>query len=155
MFDKYWESMIADFIRYRGEVMNKAREIKTHMRAIIELQNEYLYIMEHRNEICEELREAVVRFFILGHVQNLYLMADVVMLFQDGRMMRINQFNAQNENHKTARKNYFHDQFTVDLESGESPVTLTLLSLDGFEFERLKLIRMYTNDQLICQDKVI
>jgi hypothetical protein len=155
MGDKYWEMMLSSFIRYRGEVMNHALEIKTLMKKMSDLQNEYLYLLQHRDEIHEDIREKATKFYILNHIQNLYHMADVVMLFQDGRMIRINQFNSQLSSHKTLRKNYFHDQFSTEDDVHLSPVTLTMLSIDGFEFERAKLIRMNANDQMICFEKVI
>jgi hypothetical protein len=154
MGDKYWEMMWSSFVRYRGEIMNQALEIKTLMKKMCDLQNEYLYILQHRDEIQEDIREKAIKFLILNHTQNLYHMADIVMLFQDGRMLRINQFNSQLACHKTSRKNHFHDQFTTEEDAHLSPVTLTLLSIDGFEFERSKLIRMNANDQLICIEKV-
>ncbi len=155
MEDKYWDMMLSSFVRYRGEIMNTALEIKKLMKNFSELQHEYLYLLQHCDEIPEDIREKATKFFILNHAQNLYHMADIVMLFQDGRMLRVNQFNSQLNCHKTSRKNHFHDQFSVEEDAHTSPVTLTLLSMDGFEFERVKLIRMNANDQIICVEKVI
>lgn len=136
-FEDECDGKVEEFALYRAEVFARMDMLKSLMANFTILHKQYLIIFA-RNDIVE--KQDVFDFVTNNYLANLYYMMDMCVLFYDGRLIRNYQKTQQKDSHKTELKNYFN----VSSDSKKSAVSLTLLSILGFEFERDRLKKMYS-----------
>jgi hypothetical protein len=129
-----WDVKFKSFVDLRNDILCQAKQLQLLVLNLGVIHRVCSIIWETRDKISFEIREKAVSFFVKYHAECLYFVADMVVQYQDGRLIRLHEKNNLQERHRTNRVDYFHLQL-----NGKDPVPLTLLSLKGFEFERLAL----------------
>jgi hypothetical protein len=134
-----WDVQLQAFVVLRNDIEEKFNQIQCLVANLTKVQKFCLTIWETRENIPFEIREEALVFFVKNHAQCLYFLADMVQQYRDGRLIRFHDRSNQLEQHKTDRLAYFDLQL-----NNKDQTPLTLLSLKGFDFERLALKKRYT-----------